>query len=457
MVKKFLIRTTFLCIFIIIPFIIFFKIKLFNLASRPNIIFITLDSLRADHLGCYGYKRNTSSNIDLLSTKGVKFTQAITQSSWTTSSISSLITSLYPNHEFIEQGYISKHQPNLIRILKNSGYSTVLFSGNFPIISITFEDIKIDFDIFNVISDKADKILQLAIDWLEKLRKTPFFLWIYLEEPHWPYTPLSNYYNDFITDNLYVHKNISISKDDGIHNEYYSFGVIPKCVAEHGITDTAYYIAKYDGEIKFADEQIGKLLDLLHKKNIENNTIIILFSDHGESLGEHNFYFNHSHYLYEELIRVPLLVIFPKKIPKNKIIQQPVRLIDIYPTVLDIVGIKNNRDIGGRSFLPLIMGETDYHIFYTFSETAFWPSPRCIRTEEWKLIYNRKTKNYELYNLREDPKELNNLINERSEIVNSLRQQLKHWSQNAKTNLLYKKDNLSEDERVKLKSLGYIQ
>jgi arylsulfatase A-like enzyme len=456
MFKNFLIRTIFIFTIFIILFIIFFKTRQFNLTSRPNIIFITLDSLRADHLGCYNYKRNTSNNIDLLSTKGVKFTQAITQATWTTSSISSLITSFYPNHELIEQGYISKHQPNLIRILKNNGYSTILFSGN-SIISMTFEDIKTDFDIFNVTQNKADKILQLAVDWIEKIRKTPFFLWVYFEEPHYPYTPPSDYYNNFINDNLYVHKNVPILEDDGIHNEYYSFRVIPRCVAEHGITDIGYYIAKYDGQIKFADEQIGKLLDLLHKKNIENNTLIILFSDHGELLGEHNFYFNHSHYVYEGLIRVPLLIIFPRRIPRNKIIQRTVQLIDIYPTVLDIVGIKNNRNIEGKSFLPLIMGKSDHHIFYTFSETAFWPSPRCIRTDEWKLIYNRKRENYELYNLKEDPKETNNLINERSDIANSLKQQLERWSQNAKTNLLYKKDNLSENEKLKLKSLGYIQ
>ena len=130
----------------------------------------------------------------------------------------------------------------------------------------------------------------------------------------------SSYFSRFLSDNLYPHKNVAIAEDDGIKNKYYSFGVIPRHVAEDGITDASYYIAKYDGEIKFSDEQIRRLFLVLHDKKLEGNTLLILFSDHGESMTEHNFYFNHSHFLYEDLIRVPLIIVFPKRIP-GKIIK----------------------------------------------------------------------------------------------------------------------------------------
>ncbi len=428
--------------------------------NRPNIIFISLDALRADHLSCYGYKRKTSPNIDSLATRGTLFNQAISQSSWTAASFCSIITSLYPNHKIIEAGYsLSSQGDNLIKLLKAEGYTTALFSNAEPILNITFSDIKDTFDIFNISQVMADKVIESVNKWLNTDHQKPFFLWVHLFDTHWPYSAPSSYASEFLSDNLYPHRNVPIAPTDGIKNEHYSFEVIPRHVAENGITDTSYYIAKYDGGIKFSDEQIGKLLQTLHNKRLENNTLIILFSDHGESMTEHGFYFNHSHFVYEDLIRVPLVVVFPNRIPR-KIIEQQVQLINIMPTVMETLGIKKNNYMEGKSLLPLIKGKVRQLDPYAFSETSYKPSPRCIRTESWKLIYNRNRKPineaYELYNLKEDPKELRNLIKEQPEISASLREQLDKWSQTAKTNLLEIND-FSKGEKEKMKSLGYIQ
>ncbi len=429
-------------------------------SNRPNIIFISLDALRADHLSCYGYKRKTSPNIDSLAARGTLFNQAISQSTWTTASLASILTSLYPNHEITEAGYsLSSKEDNLIKLLKSEGYTTALFSDAGPILNITFSGIKDTFDVFNISQVAADKVIESADRWLKMGHQKPFFLWIHLFDTHYPYTAPRSYISEFLSDNLYPHKNVPIAPDDGIKNEHYSFGVIPRHIAENGITDTAYYIAKYDAGIRFSDEQIGKLLQTLQNRRLKDNTLIILFSDHGESMTEHGLYFNHSHFVYEDLIRVPLVIVFPGKIPK-KIIEQQVQLINIAPTVMELLGIKENNYMEGRSLLLLIRGKVEQLDLYAFSETAYKPSPRCIRTENWKLIHNRNGQPingaYKLFNLKDDPKELRNLIKEQPQISAFLKEQLGKWSQTAKTSLL-EINNFSKEDKEKIKSLGYIQ
>ncbi len=455
--KKYSIGIFFIIVFVAIILLFFGGSFLGH--KRPNVILITFDALRPDHLGCYGYRRNTSANIDFFAKNGTLFKQAIAQATWTTASVSSIITSLYPKHEIIEAGYsLSPQEDNLIKILKTKGYVTALFSNAEPILNITFSSIKNNFDIFNISQVKTDKIIEFVNTWLNKNRQKPFFLWVYLFNTHWPYTAAPDYFSEFLSDKLYPNKDVPIAMDDGKKNEHYSFESIPRHVAENGITDTNYYIAKYDGEIKLSDEQIGKLLQTLSDTGLKNNTLIIFFSDHGESMVEHNFFFNHSHFLYDDLIRVPLIIVFPNRIPK-KIIEQQVQLINIVPTIMEIIGIKKSIHMEGKSLLPLINGRTDQHDYYAFSETSYKPSPRCIRTESWKLIYNRNSRKeaYELYDLKEDPKELRNLIEQFPVISATLRKQLDKWVQTAKTYSIRSNYNVSKQEKEKIKSLGYIE
>jgi arylsulfatase A-like enzyme len=429
--------------------------------NRPNVIFITLDSLRADHLNCYGYKRNTSPNIGALAERGILFKQAISQASWTCPSVSSIISSLYPNHEIRETGYyLSPQDDNLIGALKNKGYVTALFSNAEPVLSITLGGIKNVFDVFSIRSTRADAIVKSANKWIDENYHKPFFLWVYLYDTHLPYNAPLGYFSEFLSDNLYTHLNVPITPDDGLKNEHYSFGSLPRHVAEDGITDTSYYIAKYDGGIRFADEQIGLLLKALEDRGLKDNTLIVLFSDHGESLTEHKFFFNHSHFLYEDLIKVPLIIVFPGRMPRM-VIEKQVQLINIVPTVRAILKIKNNLNMEGKSLLPLIEKKMDQLDAYVFSETAYRPSPMCIRTEDWKLIHNRRPRDkypeLELYNLKADPQELHNLADARLEIVASLTKRLKEWQQTAKTCSFGLKQDISQHEKEKLKSLGYVE
>lgn len=428
--------------------------------NRPNVIFITLDALRADHLNCYGYKRNTSPNIGALAGRGVLFKQAISQASWTSASVSSVISALYPSHEIREAGYaLDPQDDNLIRVLKNKGYSTVIFSNAEPILGITLGRIKDVFDGFYIIRGGAGEVIRLANKWLNNNHRKSFFLWVYLYDTHWPYSAQSAYYSEFLSDNLHPHLNVPITVKDGLKNEHYSFGTLPRHVVKNKITDTSYYIAQYDGCIKFADEQIGLLLKTLEERGLGDNTLIILFSDHGESLTGHKFFFNHSHFLYEGLIRVPLIMVLPGRLPKT-VIEKQVQLINIVPTVREILKIKNNVQLEGKSLLPLIKNRMDQFDPYAFAETSYKPSPVCIRTEDWKLIRNRNTKyksrKLELYNLKDDPQELQNLANVRLEVVASLANRLNEWERTARTYTLDLKQDISREEKEKLRSLGYL-
>lgn len=429
--------------------------------NKPNIIFITLDALRADHLGCYGYKRRVSENIDLFSRQCVQFNQTISQAPWTSASNCATITSLYPEHSLIELENFSlnKNNQNLIGILKKHGYKTALISGN-DVFSTAFRDIECFFDTFDVSKRDASVITQSAVDWLVANKETPFFLWVYFLEPHGPYNAPFEYYKDFLKDCLVPGKDVPIAQNDGKMNEYYSFGFIPRYIAENGITDTAYYSAKYDGYIKFADAQLKKLFAFFKEKNMGNNTIIVLFSDHGESLTEHNFYFNHSHFVYDDLVKVPLIFSYPGGISPGTVINAQTGLIDLMPTILELLGIKADKPMEGKSLLPLLTGKTIIARNTTFSETSYWPWPRCIRTEKWKLIFSRFKKNYSLFNLKDDPGELNNLADKYPAVVRSLNKILSQWVKSARTYTLQEPkpgNNLNEKTKETLKELGYLQ
>ncbi len=430
--------------------------------NRPNVLFITLDALRADHLNCYGYKRNTSPNIANLAARGVLFKQAIAQASWTTASVNSIVSSLYPNHEIREAGYhLVPKNDNLIGPLKKKGYATALFSNAKPILSITFSRIKDSFDVFNISPLPADKVVDSASQWLDnnKGMHRPFFLWVYLFDTHHPYNAPNCYFSEFLSDGMYPHENVPFTPKDGFKNEYYSFGTLPRLIAENEIADTSYYIAKYDGGIKFSDEQVARLLKTLKDKGFEDNTLIVLFSDHGESLTEHRFYFNHSHFLYDGLIRVPLIMVLPGRLPQT-VIENQVQLINIVPTVMEILGIRNRPHTEGWSMLPLIKKGGGRGDTYAFSETAYRPSPACVRSSEWKLIHNRNTpdssRRLELYNLKEDPAEQHNLADSKPDVVDSLLGQLNAWQLRSKTYSLDLERKISSEDEQKLRSLGYI-
>ena len=231
-------------------------------------------------------------------------------------------------------------------------------------------------------------------------------------------------------------------------------------------------IAHYDGGIKYIDAQIGRLVDCLNEERIYEDTLIIITSDHGENFGEHNFYFQHGSSLYEPSLKTPLIFRYPKSIPKGKIISQRVQNIDIMPTVLEMLGIPILDKIDGVSLLPLIKEKTKKSMSFIFAESieehfkgnerVFFPGIRgkwrAMIEGDWKIIYIPHPENdiFELYNLKDDPEEKNNLIGKEKEIASHMKNKilefLKLQDNEGDANI----PDLTEKSKKLLRKLGYI-
>jgi arylsulfatase A-like enzyme/lysophospholipase L1-like esterase len=455
--------------------------------GQLNVLLISIDALRPDHMSCYGYERQTTPNIDNFAKEGVLFSQAIAQSTWTLPSLASIMSSTYPcTHRAIEfEKPIDSSVFLLAEILKTERYHTGFFSneGLFDMML----GLQRGFDEFcDIGGKKADGIIQRSMKWLEINQDKPFFLWLHIFDTHGPYRPPPPYNKMYLFNKPDIgYKLVPLLKYD-----QFSLGGIPRYVVEKGIKDADYYIAQYDGEISFVDNNIGALLVGLKRLNLYRNTLIIITADHGENLGEHDRYFSHYDVPYEALIKVPLIIKGDIIIPARKVIPTQVQSIDIMPTILDILRIERPEGIEGTSLLPLIWSGW-YPSLYAFSSFAD-SAATSIRTEDWKLIHleysefsgylrrnidylennNReglfiqldryweegRFPEYQLYNLKNDPDELVNLVDENKQKFKFLRQRLDIWEGNqtvSETSNMFKK--LDKKTKERLRSLGYCQ
>ncbi|MDD5027225.1 MAG: sulfatase [Candidatus Omnitrophica bacterium] len=427
---------------------------------KPNIILITLDALRPDHLGCYGYKRNTSPTIDKLAEQGVIFTDFIAPGAHTAPSNASLITSTYPNlHNVKDWGYqfVQEIPRTLPVLLKEKGYNTAFISDQIGLTSI--RGFKSGFDTFDVVRsinrnplpERIIEITDLAINWLRDNKHKKFFLWVYYLSPHGPYVLGRPYNKIFFHDEYYnINKTIPISQDFYNPNPA---GTIPGYLAVNGINDVDYYISQYDGEIRRVDYQISRLLEELKKGGLDKNTVIIITSDHGEALGEHARYFCHVNSLYDELIRIPLIISWNKKIPSPMVINQQVRLIDLMPTILDILKIKFDH-MQGQSLLPLITQRVGNFPLFAYSEQFNLTS---VRMKKWKLIYDQNSLQYELYDLKNDPREEKNIVALKKDMFKFLKFKLSEYLSDSKVYNKPVKSFMSKEDKERLRGLGYVQ
>ena len=463
---------------ILIPVFLIIVISLYfccwvKKAQRPNVLIITIDALRPDHLSCYGYKRDTSPNIDSLAKEGVIFKQAISQAAATHPSNCSFFTSSYPYMHIIGgESYLNPAKISLANVLNNAGYKTIFLTDYSTIIG-AIKGFSNEFDFYIPLNEnEPEKVTDSALNVLTENRNKKFFLWVYYFGTHENYGGFSEYSRRYYNDGLVGKKDIEIQPD------YSSeiFGVIPKCLEDNGITDISYYIAKYDGRLKLIDYQIGLILKKLKELKIDKNTIVILLADHGESLEEHNLYFQHTNNLYDISLKVPLILKYPKLIPQNKEIISQVRLIDVMPTIIDVLKIKPNSNFGmeGKSLLSLILDDNPLTEPYAFGDLDNWLY--SIRTENWKLIFiDRQLKkdtywieyyknDYEFYNLKDDPYETMDLASAGGDKFLFLKEKLDKYVKQARVYQIKLRKEINpdieiwnEDRRKKLRSLGYLQ
>lgn len=348
-----------------------------NPFSSPSetIVLITVETLRPDHLSCYGYDRNTSPNIKLLATNALLYQNCFAAASSTAPSVTSILTSLYPSQHHVTEHFLTKladSQKTIAEILKEESFLCAAFIGN-PVITKE-RNIGQGFDLYDdelpqlelnrkVPERIADPLTNAAIHWLKSTSGNRF-LWLHYQDPHGPYYPPKAWQTSFHTE-VSDKKNVTLP----LLKNHSGYKGIPRYQKLFDRRDLSYYTDMYDSEIRYLDHSIGRLLSFLKDKGIYHSSTIILTADHGEAFGENDYYFSHGHLSTPDQTKVPLIIKLPEMTKGTKE-PLPVSTLDIFPTILSQIQIQPPENISGKC-LP---GLPDYRkaekrLFFT--ETAW--------------------------------------------------------------------------------------
>src|SRR5205809_3453465 len=398
-------------------------------ATPANVVFITIDTLRPDHLGCYGDKQIRTPNIDTLAADGTRFERAYTAVPVTLPSHTVIFTGTYPTlsgvHDFAANK-LSPTQATLASVLKDNGYTTGAVIGSAVLdsrfgLNHGFDFYYDHFDFNRLQESNLDEmerpgniVADVTLDWLSKNYQKKFFLWMHLYDPHYPYRPPPPYSEQY--------------KD-----------------------------RPYDGEIVFADAQVGRLIEFLKNKSLYQNTLIILSGDHGESLGEHGEK-THGFFIYNATLHVPLIIHLPGDM-HARTVQNLVNLADIMPTVLAALNIQLPAHVQGQSLLPIISPKKEDNARSLYAETFLprlhfnWSELRGVETENYHFINAPKPK---LYDLSIDPADTHKPLAVEKAVTEEMRVRLaKLIQQYTAGQELAEKTGLDPVLMERLKSLGY--
>jgi arylsulfatase A-like enzyme/predicted Zn-dependent protease len=395
-----------------------------------NYILITVDTLRADRIHCYGFSAIKTPFMDLFASKGIKFEKCIAQTPLTLPSHTSILTGTYPLfHGVRDNGgfLVPQELLTMAEFFKDKGYQTAAFVAAYVLDSKWGLDQGFDyyFDNFDLsrfqkislgsVQRPANEVMDEALSWLERKKEERFFIWIHLYDPHTPYEPPPPF-------------------------------------------DEKYRRFPYLGEIAFTDSQLGRLWKFLLESNILDNSFLIFASDHGESLGEHGEK-THGFFVYQEGIHVPLIFVTPFEKLQGISSSQVVSLVDIMPTVLEMAEIPIPSQVQGESLVPNFFKPERLHS-YAYAETFYprfhygWSELKSIQNQRYKLILAPEA---ELYDLTGDPDERNNLVSTHNKVLTKLKAEadkfMAKYSENAHE-IDYRK--MDEETREKLAALGYI-
>jgi arylsulfatase A-like enzyme len=413
-------------------------------ADPPDIVLIVVDSLRADHLGCYGYDRPTSPNVDALADDGVVFDAAFAAGIPTTPSFTTLYTGLHPYRHGIVAHYgerrLSEDILLLPQLAKRRGYLTtavdslVVQSGGRGSWFARGYDHYAGFH-YEPFGGQSSRLTDAALRLVEERTDKPHFLFVHYWDPHTPYGPLPPY------DTMHYEPGsgaYDMSDVVGLCPEYYE-AFIQDMNLEHP-DDYAYVVAQYDGEISQVDVQIGRLIAGIKDGGSWENTVLLLVSDHGECFGEGDFHFDH-HGLYDAVTRVPIILHAPGLRPSR--IRGLASTEDVLPTLADLAGLPlPDYDLTGESLLPHVQGAPPIRRRIVSSESTRQAS-LALRTESWKLIlpitedaegrpipdfYDRpRPPDPLLFDLQADPTEEQNLAPHMPEKLFEMRRELEDW------------------------------
>jgi len=509
--------------------------------SRPNIVLVTIDTFRADHLHAAGYARETTPVIDSLAAAGALFTQAISQAPETAPSHASILTGAYPPAHAVRSNgtfALPEEMTTIAELLRDAGYQTGAFVGAFVLDSkFGFAQ---GFDAYddsmdagaathdatawygNVIEGgferRASSVTDAALRWLESREPGPFFLWVHYYDPHAPYDPPKEHdifpkhdpaatYAQWEAKNAETDANPNVPAEIGDSRSASASGAgdsargAPSAAAPTPAESAARaalnedVIALYDGEIRACDAQIGRIADALRARGAASNTLVIVTSDHGESLDEDGYYFRHGWYLYDNVLRVPLVVSGAGVARAGAVVHEQVELVDVFATMaaaaaldtrppashlskdlagaIAVVGAREGgagaasaADARSASDAPAATGDgLAYAETFLRKQLINGPPLFAVRSPAWKYIEpvqeEGRTRRW-LYDLANDPRERTNLVKEGAEHVaraDSLRAALRAILAATENAALADANRVEPDEATieRLRALGYIK
>jgi arylsulfatase A-like enzyme len=422
----------------------------------PNVVLVTVDTLRADHLGAYGYSRPTSPGVDRLARRGVLFRNAESVQSATWPALASLHTSQPPGrHGVIWNGWhLREGATTLAGLLRAKGYDTSAFLTNmtgtrhpgFSRLFLARGGAQAEMD---------RRATDAAVEHLGRVGDRRFFLWLHLLSPHADYAPPPPY------DTAFTRPGASTLS-----------GTIKRLaeVRARGVrlsdADVAHVVALYDGEVAYADAQVDRLLSELRARGLERSTLVVFTADHGEDLHEHNRYFFHAASMYSSSLHVPLILSWPEVLPAGARVDHPASLVDVAPTVLSLLGLPAPSSFLGKDLLPgrKVPAQPPRAVAYSETNGRIFGA----RTSEWRFVYNPDKLHpealggpypigdVELYDLRRDPREGHDVAGSRGDLVASFTAQVLAWKEHERRGDGAPEQTIDPHTRQELEALGYI-
>ncbi len=439
-------------------------------SGPDNVILITIDTLRADHLGTYGYVRDTSPSLDGVAAEGTRFDRCYAQSVTTRASHASLFTGCHPRtHGVLSNVEQYPDRTSLMTVLRARGYvaagfvSSVVLNARFGVQRQLdhFDDAATGQELNRpkMAERPARDTLRAALAYLDgRDRARPFFLWIHLIDPHGPYTAPEN--PDRFVGDAHARPGLR-ALPLGSGNA--GFNDIPRYQILNGIRDPDYYVARYDGEIRYTDDAIGAFVGELRARDLYDRTLMVVTADHGETLDEptHRRYFSHGLIAYEEVSRIPLIVREARGARRLAAVgaSKPILSIDVAPTILDLVGVEVPADFEGRSVLRGARDEND--LIFSFGSYGSPQTERqmgtqfSVRRGPWRYVRNSLDGEEEIYDHRTDPTEARNRAAEAPPELGELREAVAEFLR--QPGARNPASAVSDAEREKLRALGYVR
>ncbi len=387
-------------------------VELQESVRQANVVICVIDAARADHLGCYGYPRNTTPSIDRLGGESLVFTQHFCQFPHTRPSTASLFTGQHSDtHLAIGDRELPEGTPTLAEVLAREGFRTVLFSSNPNAspgmgIGLDFQEIYDQSDVDPLVGGwkkltSPEPLLRLFGNWLAENRRRRFFAYLHFDPPHQPYIQPQ-----------WLTALFEGQQPPPFRTGRYEFPVGDEAVlAEHEHPPLPEWINIYDAHLRYADYAVGQLEQELRDAGVLEDTLFIVTADHGEAFGEHGYVW-HGHGVYDELTHIPLLVRLPGETNGGQRVTALTQTIDLLPTICELLEAPCPETVQGRSLVPLMAGLTDHVNDYAFCRSEGEPPSYLVRNLRWAMILYGNGEWRSLYDLEADPGQTTNVIDD---------------------------------------------